>query len=133
MPTATASIGCGVTSRKQLVERFLVVRLGEEIDDSADRRGADAVDGVELGARFEIRRGFARALPQRVERAEMAGEAPRVGLADMADAERVEEAVERRTCRRASIAANRLRAEVSPKPSRSASVVARLARRAARA
>ena len=49
----------------------------------------------------------------------MAREPARIGLADMADAERVEEAVEARCVRRASIAAKRLRAEVSPKPSRS--------------
>ena len=93
---STASIGSGVISRQQRIERRLVVRLGEEIGDGLGR----------VGPRPSIESSSARAsksvaaliavLRKRVERAEVAREAPRIGLADMADAERKEEAVERR-------------------------------------
>ena len=87
---ATASIGVVVTSASKGIERGLVMRLGEEIDQRFGDGRTDAVDRVDLGPAL----GAERRRAQRGEIAEMAREAAGVGFADMADAERIEEAVD---------------------------------------
>ena len=72
------------------------MRLGEKAEDVGGHVRADAVDVEEPGAGFAlgVLRGLHLAAP-RGERAVMAGEQPRRGLADLRNAERIDEAVER--------------------------------------
>ena len=82
---------------QQLVDHLHVVRLGEEIGDGLGHGRPDALDIVELGDRPPLpghraaaimasRKASARAVASRQE--------PRGDLADMADAEGIDEAVE---------------------------------------
>src|SRR5271155_711042 len=75
----------------QRVERRLVARLGEEIGDRLGDHRPDALDRRQLLRRVFGPGGGAQRLPV----AEMTRQPPRVGLADMANAERIKEAVER--------------------------------------
>ena len=82
---------------QQRVDDLEVVRLAEEVGDGLGHHGPDALDGVELA---KSRRPGLRRRPRRPPRKVLdASEMPRqhlgVGLADMADAEREDEAVER--------------------------------------
>ena len=86
---------------EQRVERFLIVRLGEEIGDGLGDDLANPFDIVDFRARLRALGGDPARRAQRLERAEMTGEAARIGLADMADAERIDEAVQQRFPRRA--------------------------------
>ena len=107
---------------EQPVPFLPVVLLGEEVGERLGGGIAEAVDVAEFGSTLGlgIRR---RECGDRnsLRCAEMARQAARVGLADPADAECVEEAVQRAIVRRAAMAAKRLRTETSPKPSRLAS------------
>ena len=82
---------------EQPVERFAVVRLLEELDDGVGHHLADPLDGVEvlIGLRLRARGRGGDAVAQRFDRSVMAREQLRVGLADMADAERENQPVER--------------------------------------
>src|SRR4051812_40207920 len=71
------------------------MRLAEEVGQSLDHDLPDPVDRGELGDRLRfVRAGAAPHVTQGVDRAEMAGEQPGIRLADMADAERIDEPVE---------------------------------------
>src|SRR5690606_17088623 len=73
----------------------LIVLLVEELHDRLRHDRADALDAVDFGKRGGIAmRCPCGGIAQRGELAEMAGEQPCIGLADMADPERVDEAVE---------------------------------------
>ena len=67
------------------------MRLGEEVGDRLGDHRTDALDGAKLLRRVRSAGGGAQRLPI----AEMTREPARVGLADMADAEREQEAVQR--------------------------------------
>ena len=69
--------------------------LVEELHDRLGHDRADPLDAVDLGERgFVAVRGGGGGLAERIEVAKVARQQPRIGLADMADAERVDEAVE---------------------------------------
>src|SRR5208282_6247524 len=65
--------------------------LGEEIGDRLDDDRPNSIDPRQFLGGVGSARGGAQSLPL----AEMARQAPRVGLADMANAQRIEETVER--------------------------------------
>ena len=74
------------------------MRLGEEIDQRVDHGLADALDVVEVAVGLAVLAARDRAITaarNASKRAERLGEVARRRLADMADAERVDEAVER--------------------------------------
>src|SRR5690606_1209782 len=70
---------------------FAVVRLAEELDDLFRERIADAADRVEILERMVA----LDRLDELLERAEVACEEPRDRFADMPNAERIDESVER--------------------------------------
>ena len=72
-------------------EHFAVVRLAEELDDALREHLADPADRVEIGERVLA---FHR-VDELLERAEIAREQARGRLADMPNAEREDESVDR--------------------------------------
>ncbi len=99
------------------------MRLGEEIGDRSRDRRADALDIVELGEglALPLSRRRAHRLEEGFGRAVVAREQPRRGLADMANAERIDEAVEPDIAARLDGVEEIAAPRVSPQPSRSAS------------
>ena len=80
---------------QQTIELLLIVVLVEELHDRFRHYRTDPFDAIDLGEGFRValRRGGG-GLPQSIEIAEVAGEEARIRLADMADAECVDEAIE---------------------------------------
>ncbi len=81
---------------EQRVKRFLIVWLSEKIRDGFGDDLTKSFDIIDLCPLFRADRGGAADRAQRLERAEMAGEATRVGLANMADAKCENKTVQRR-------------------------------------
>src|SRR6476620_4028717 len=81
---------------QQLVDHFHIVRLGEEIGDGFGHRGSDAFDIVELGVSLAraVGRSSKHGVAEGLDAATGAREQPPSDLANMRDAERIDEAVE---------------------------------------
>ena len=86
--------GCGAHFAEQVGERIQIVRLGEEIDQRFGDHGADAADIGEAGEGVRVARCRQRGIAQGLDRAEIARQIARGALADMADADGEQEAVE---------------------------------------
>ena len=87
---STSGIGSSVTCAQQRVDLLLIMRLGEEIVQRLGDDRAEPVDAVECARGPRVPGAASRAVvAQLLEIAEMPREPARVGLADMANAERV--------------------------------------------
>ena len=91
------------------------MRLLEELDERVGDDLADAADRGQVGVGFRFAIGRrARGDAKSVEGAEMARQEARIGLADMSDAERVDEARERDRAARVDRREEVLRARLAP-------------------
>ena len=77
------------------VERLLIVFFEEEIGSGLGDDIADSVNVVDLLARLASRRGMPGRLAKSLKRLERARQSDRIGFADMADAERENETIQR--------------------------------------
>ena len=116
--TGELLLGFSASSDRDLARQPLddaaVVALAEIGRDAGDHGVADLVERVHLGDGLLVALGDREAgVVERLPGAVAARQRQRRGLADLADAEREDERSSE-IARRASIAANRLRTEVSP-------------------
>ena len=111
----------------ELVQGLEIVRLGEELDQFLDQRRADAVDIVQLGTSFRITAGkLQHSRAPAVEAAIVAGQDLGVDLADEADAQRVDEPLERNPASGLDRRLELLDLLGAPQPSSSASLASSL-------